>query len=145
MTCPTWSGCAGGCTATPSDHPPPSSPTTASACSAAIPGPTTPCRPWCTRTSTARWPASSACCPAAGATVPLAPATLAAAADEMLRPFALRPDYSDGSLSWLLDQAAEKHQFGELVGGLVRQSEGDVAGWFLHYIEPGHTSHVLQL
>lgn len=83
--------------------------------------------------------------PDSGDTVPLAPATLAAAADEVLRPFALRPEYNDGSLPWLLDQAAEKHQLGELVGGLVRESDGDVAGWFLHYVAPGRTSHVLQL
>ncbi len=83
--------------------------------------------------------------PAGGDTVPLAPAALAAAADELLRSFALRPDYHDESLAWLLGQAAEKHQYGELVGGLVRQSDGAVAGWFLHYVEPGRTSQVLQL
>lgn len=80
-----------------------------------------------------------------GDTVPLAPATLAAAAAQLLRAFALRPDYHDDSLAWLLGQAAEKHQFGELVGGLVRQSDGAVAGWFLHYVEPGSTSQVLHL
>lgn len=27
----------------------------------------------------------------------------------------------------------------------MRQSDGAVAGWFLHYVEPGSTSEVLQL
>ncbi|HEY6854576.1 MAG TPA: GNAT family N-acetyltransferase [Gemmatimonadales bacterium] len=83
--------------------------------------------------------------PAAGDTVPLTPATLTAAAAELLQTFSLRPDYDDGSLPWLLGQAAEKHEFGDLTGGLVRQPDGAVAGWFMHYVEPGHTCQVLQL
>ncbi len=91
----------------------------------------------------AAWPGAHGR-PAGGDTVPLAPATLAATAEEVLQPFALRPDYN-GTLPWLLGQAAEKREFGELVGGLVRQPDGTVAGWFLHYVEPGGTSEVLQL
>jgi hypothetical protein len=92
----------------------------------------------------AAWPGANGS-PAAGDTVPLAPEILAATADDVLRTFALRPDYGDGMLSWLLGQAAEKHQFGDLAGGLVRQADGAVVGWFLHYTAPGRTSQVLQL
>lgn len=92
----------------------------------------------------AAWPGGNGR-PMGGDTVPLDSTSLAAMADEILRPFALRPDYADGSLSWLLAHAAEKHQFGELAGGLVRQPDGAVAGWFLHYVAPGETSQVLQL
>ncbi len=72
--------------------------------------------------------------------------TMAARLPELAGPRALRPVYEDGSLTWLLALAAEKRQFGELHGVLVRDPTGEVAGWFLYYCHSGGgVGEVLQL
>src|SRR5206468_2464432 len=63
--------------------------------------------------------------------------TMAARLPQLAGSSALRPEYEDGSLTWLLAQAAEKRQFGELQGALVRDAAGEVAGWFLYYCHTG--------
>ena len=51
-----------------------------------------------------------------------------------------------GSLTWLLSLAAEKRQFGERQGVLVRDPTGEVAGWFVYYCHTGGgVGEVLQL
>jgi len=72
--------------------------------------------------------------------------TMAARLPQLAGSSALRPEYEDGSLTWLLAQAAEKRQFGELQGALVRDAAGEVAGWFLYYCHTGGgLGEVLQL
>lgn len=80
-----------------------------------------------------------------GATEPLDPAVMAATLARLVGPRALRPLYEDGSLGWLLEQAADKRQFGELRQRLVRGPRGEVAGWFLYYCDDGGVGQVLQV
>lgn len=58
---------------------------------------------------------------------------------------ALRPVYEDGSLEWLLRQAADKRQFGRMRRVLARTAAGEVAGWFLYYLARGGTAEVVQM
>lgn len=57
-------------------------------------------------------------------------------------PWAIRPDYDERSLRWLLEEAAEMKYFGEFKKALVRNSQGEVIGWFMYYLKPGETSTV---
>ena len=56
----------------------------------------------------------------------------------------LRPEYDLPAYRWLLARAAEKRMYGKLRKRLVRESSGDIAGWYLYYVEPGRVSEVLQ-
>ena len=80
----------------------------------------------------------------AGSVQPLTSALMLAHLD-VLASRRLRPVYESGSLDWLLEQVAEKRQFGTLERGLVRGGAGDVAGWFLYFLNPGGVSHVVQV
>ena len=57
---------------------------------------------------------------------------------------ALAPEYDLASLEWILGQARAKRRHGELQSALLRAPGGQVAGWFLYYLN-GATSRVLQL
>ena len=80
-----------------------------------------------------------------GSTEPMDAAVMAATLPRLVGPRALRPVYEDGSLGWLLEQAADKRQFGELRQRLVRGPGGEVAGWFLYYRDGGGVGQVLQV
>jgi len=80
----------------------------------------------------------------AGTIQPLTPALMLAHLD-VLGCRALRPAYEAGALEWLLEQVAEKRQFGTLERALVRAPSGEVAGWFLYFLNPGGASQVVQL
>jgi len=80
-----------------------------------------------------------------GSTEPLDAAEMAATLPRLVGPRALRPVYEDGSLGWLLEQAADKRQFGELRQRLVRGPGSEVAGWFLYYRDGGGVGQVLQV
>ena len=80
-----------------------------------------------------------------GSTEPLDAAVMAATLPRLVGPRALRPVYEDGSLGWLLEQAADKRQFGELRQRLVRGPGGEVVGWFLYYRDGGGVGQVLQV
>jgi hypothetical protein len=58
---------------------------------------------------------------------------------------ALRPVYDASSLDWLLEQVAEKRQFGSLQRALVRDVTGAVAGWFLYFLNRGGVGQVVQV
>lgn len=58
---------------------------------------------------------------------------------------ALRPDYDERSLAWLLGVAQQNEPRRVLRRRLVRDPRGDVAGWFIYFVEPGGVSDVLQL
>ncbi|HEY6224852.1 MAG TPA: hypothetical protein VIW26_13790, partial [Gemmatimonadales bacterium] len=70
-------------------------------------------------------------------------AAMAAAAPRLLGEYTLRPCYEDGSFAWLLEQVAEKRQFGALQGALVHTASA-IAGWFLYCLQGGH-GHVVQV
>jgi hypothetical protein len=78
---------------------------------------------------------------AALAEEPLGPAALVEAL--LAQPAALRPEYDRASLEWLLAQVARK-PYGSLQGCLLRETSGQVAGWFLYYLNR-RMSQVLQL
>jgi hypothetical protein len=57
---------------------------------------------------------------------------------------ALQPDYSLDAFRWLLARAAEKKMYGALRRAVVREPNGDIAGWYLYYFRRGAVSEVLQ-
>jgi hypothetical protein len=57
---------------------------------------------------------------------------------------ALRPLYDQGSLGWLLEQAALKNRHGRLRARAVLEG-GRVLGWFIYYASPGAINEVLQI
>lgn len=57
----------------------------------------------------------------------------------------LCPDYDQSSLRWLLEQAGQKNFHGKLRKSLVRNGSGDIAGWYMYYLNPNGISQVLQL
>jgi hypothetical protein len=75
---------------------------------------------------------------------PLDTAALLAALQACASGVALAPHYDFASLDWLLAQAHAKRRHGELQAQLLRQFDGQIAGWFLYYLN-GSTSSVLQL
>jgi hypothetical protein len=58
---------------------------------------------------------------------------------------ALQPVYDDYSLRWLLGHAERIKYHGDFKKVLVRDSRGEVAGWFMYYLKPGGASTVFQL
>ena len=58
---------------------------------------------------------------------------------------ALRPEYDERSLRWLLGVAQQNEPGRELRRRLVRDPRGEVVGWFLYFLEPGGICDVVQL
>lgn len=58
---------------------------------------------------------------------------------------AVRPNYDDRSLKWVLERASQRKGFGPLRKVLVRDDARDVAGWFLYHARRGGTGEVLQI
>lgn len=56
----------------------------------------------------------------------------------------LQPEYDLQTFRWLLGQAENKKMYGRLRRRIVREPGGEVAGWYLYYVEPGQVSEVLQ-
>src|SRR5438876_499032 len=83
--------------------------------------------------------------PPPGAAEPFGAALMAAHADAVLGHHALRPAYEEGPLNWLLAQLAEKRLSGTLECAAVRDARGELAGWFLYFLNPGGVSQVVQL
>ncbi len=57
----------------------------------------------------------------------------------------LYPEYDEQSLRWLMERASEKKGHGRLRKALVRNECGQIAGWYLYYLNPDGISQVLQL
>lgn len=57
----------------------------------------------------------------------------------------LRPEYDRASLSWLLDLLASRTDRGRFLRVGVRDDRGDLAGWYLYYLNPGGISEVVQI
>jgi hypothetical protein len=58
--------------------------------------------------------------------------------------YALRPRYDRESLSWILRQAAQAESFGLLRTAIVREPNGDPAGWCIYYLRPGQGAWLVQ-
>lgn len=59
--------------------------------------------------------------------------------------FALRPDWEASSLDWILTDAGQKPDFGELVFASVASPSGNVVGAFAYYAKSGGIGRVLQV
>jgi hypothetical protein len=57
----------------------------------------------------------------------------------------LRPDYDLPYLDWLFTELSNVTTYGSLVRTLLRNADGNIAGWYVYYSLPGGTSHVLQV
>jgi len=75
----------------------------------------------------------------------LDPATMLAHLPEVLRGYALQPEYEASSLAWLLGQAAFKTHQGTLVSRAVRDRGRRLIGWYLYYLQSGGVSEVVQI
>lgn len=56
----------------------------------------------------------------------------------------LLPDYTKEGLTWLLEMAAGKEQYGALHKTVVKDAAGGVVGWYMYYANPGDVAQVLQ-
>jgi hypothetical protein len=57
----------------------------------------------------------------------------------------LRPQYDRASLGWLLDLLSARTERGRFLRIAVRDERGDLAGWYLYYLNPGGISEVVQI
>jgi hypothetical protein len=57
---------------------------------------------------------------------------------------ALQPEYEIDAFRWLLKKASEKKFHGDLQQGVVRDTKGEILGWYLYYVRPGEVAQVLQ-
>jgi hypothetical protein len=71
--------------------------------------------------------------------------TLAEHMPGMTGQYALRPEYDERSLSWLLHQLTEKRNLGTLRQRVVLGANGDLAGWYIGFVMPGGFAQVVQL
>lgn len=71
--------------------------------------------------------------------------TLLTCLSECVGDWALRPEYDDQSLTWLLEVLTEKSGHGVLHPVLVRNAEGERIGWYLYYQNPGGLGEVIQI
>lgn len=75
----------------------------------------------------------------------LSPDVLVAQFPRLAGDRALRPEYSERALQWLLNIVRQNEPQRVLRERLVRDSRGEVVGWFLYHLEPGGVSDVVQL
>ena len=57
----------------------------------------------------------------------------------------LRPDYGDGSLSWVLERARTRNAGGEFRQVVVKDDKQEIAGWYLYFANRGGIGEVLQI
>lgn len=65
--------------------------------------------------------------------------------DPLTNQFALRPDWEASSLDWILTDAGQKPDLGELVFASVASPSGSVVGAFAYYAKQGGIGRVLQV
>lgn len=59
--------------------------------------------------------------------------------------FALKPDYNETTLTWLINEAKEKQEYGPLKSVALFNAQNVLQGWYLYYPNAGKMGHVLQL
>jgi hypothetical protein len=57
----------------------------------------------------------------------------------------LKPSYDAPQLQWILNRAGRRKGNGSFQKFLVRDSGGQILGWYLYYLNPGEISTVLQI
>jgi len=75
----------------------------------------------------------------------LDPATMLSHLPDVMDRSALQPVYDVRSLAWLLDQTGRKMRHGTLRARAVLNSERQLIGWYLYYLQPNAVSEVVQL
>ena len=65
--------------------------------------------------------------------------------EKLASSLALRPDYDVPFLDWLFEELSQVRSYGALVRTLLRDDDGAVVGWYVYFVVPGGTSHVLQI
>ena len=71
--------------------------------------------------------------------------TLLASLTKHTRRHTIRPEYDARSLRWLLEILNRREDHGRFQKVLLRRSDGEVAGWYLYYPNPGGIGEVLQI
>lgn len=59
--------------------------------------------------------------------------------------FALRPDWDDAHLRYLIAEASDKPEWGRPIFGEVRGPGGVLVGAFMYHLEPGRIARVMQI
>jgi len=57
----------------------------------------------------------------------------------------LRPDYDKTFLQWLFKKITETHALGELYGAQLGGANGEVVGWYLHYLSARGIAQVITM
>lgn len=65
--------------------------------------------------------------------------------DPLTTQFALRPDWADGQLAYILSEAVNKPEYGETIISAVKTPRGAPIGAFLYHFRPGSVARVLQI
>lgn len=64
---------------------------------------------------------------------------------EFSRSRSLRPEYDKDSVKWLLELLARKKSRGTVQKVVLRDSWGEIVGWYLYYLHRGDVSEVIQI
>jgi hypothetical protein len=75
----------------------------------------------------------------------LTPERLVEAVDACSAGLVLRPAYDEPFLGWLFGELEAVSEYGSVVRKLLRTTDGSIIGWYVYYLRPGGTSHVLQV
>lgn len=75
----------------------------------------------------------------------LTPEVLLKCLSEFSREWAVRPEYDERSLTWLLDILAQREGYGPLKTVAVRSAAGEIIGWYLYHANRGGVGEVLQV
>ncbi len=75
----------------------------------------------------------------------LTPQAMLGELPRVMRRFALRPDYDERFLAWLMGELRDAKTRGQLVARLVRDARGRSLGWYIYFLRPGWRSEVLQV
>jgi hypothetical protein len=71
--------------------------------------------------------------------------TMIAAQSRIAPPGMLRPEYTEASLSWLMETLSRETRNGVFQKKIVKTESGTVAGWYVYYLNKGGTSIVFQV
>lgn len=72
-------------------------------------------------------------------------ATIATYLPEFTGGRSLRPDYADGSLSWILERARTRNVGGQFRQVVVKDEKQEIVGWYIYFANRGGIGQVLQI
>jgi len=75
----------------------------------------------------------------------LSPETLLACLSEFTHDRAVRPEYDVGSLKWLFDVLAQRSEHGLFQKTALRNTMGEIVGWYLYQLNGGGIAEVVQV